>query len=162
MTTRDPHGPEPQGVSVFLSVVIGATCFGALAILGLGMLSFFTNADIISVEGMSMWPGVIGMVVAVVLYAAVLTALVRRPEPSFSAIVIVALLAAIAHLVAVWIAAMSEGAGYGHSGAAVGQLITGGSSLVIVVAGLLGGWFAVALRRSRSGTPQWPWERHGT
>jgi len=162
MTTRDPRGAEPAGVSVFLSTVVGCVTFAAVAILGMGMLSFFADRDIISVEGLSMWPGMIGMLIAIVLFAFVLTVQLRRGRASFSSVVIATMVAVIGHLVGVWVAAMAEDAGYGHAGAAVGQLVTGGTSLILVAAGMLGGWLAIALRRSPSGTPQWPWERHGT
>ncbi|UNK71611.1 hypothetical protein [Microbacterium sp. H1-D42] len=159
MSTGDPHGPAAEGVSVALAAVVGTVCFGALAILGLGMLSYFTDTDIISVEGLQLWPGVIGMVAAIAAYAALLTSLLRRRRPAFGSVLLIAVVTVIAHLVAVWISALLGGAGFAHATAAISQLVLHGSSLVVLAAGLIAGWIAVALRRARSGVPKWPWER---
>lgn len=159
MTIRDPHGPAPEGVSAFLAGVVGSVCFGAFAILGLGMLSYFADVDIISVEGLTLWPGVVGMAVAIAVFAAALAPVLRRARPSFGAIVLVALVAALAHLAAVWLSALIGGAGIAHAVAAASQIVVRGSSVVLIVSALVAGWIAVALRRSRSGTPRWPWER---
>jgi len=159
MTLRDPHGPVPEGVSAFLSGVVGTVCFGAFGILGLGMLSFFADVDIISVEGLTLWPGVVSMAVAIAVFACLLAPVLRRRLPSFGAVVLVALATALAHLAAVWLSAMVGGAGLAHASAAASQIVVRGSSVVIIVTALIAGWIAVALRRSRSGTPRWPWER---
>ena len=161
MSTGDPHGTAPEGVSVALAVVVGTVSFGALAILGLGMLSYFTDADIISVEGLQMWPGVIGMIVAIGAFAAQLTVALRRRHPSFSVVVLVAIVTVIAHLAAVWLSAVIGGAGVAHATAALSQLVVRGSSLVVLAVALIAGWIAVALRRAPGGTPKWPWEREG-
>lgn len=162
MTIRDPHGPSPEGVSASLAAVIGTVCFGAFGILGLGMLSYFADVDIISVEGLTLWPGVIGMAVAIAVFAALLTPVLRRDRPSFAAVVLIAVGTALAHLAAVWLSALIGGAGIAHAVAAASQIVVQGSSVVLVAAALIAGWIGVALRRSRSGTPRWPWERDDT
>lgn len=159
MTIRDPHGPAPEGVSASLAGVVGVVCFGAFAILGLGMLSFFADIDIISVEGLTLWPGVAGMAVAIAVFALLLAPVLRRGLPPYGATVLVAVATALAHLAAVWLASMVGGAGIAHASAAASQVVVRGSSVVIIVVALIAGWIAVALRRSRSGTPRWPWER---
>lgn len=159
MTIRDPHGPAPEGVSAFLAGVIGSVCFAAFGILGLGMLSYFADVDIISVEGLTLWPGVVGMAAAILIFAALLAPVLRSARPSFGAVVLVALAAVLGHLAAVWLAALVGGAGIAHASAAASQIVVRGSSVVLLAAGLIAGWIAVALRRSRSGTPRWPWER---
>jgi len=159
MTTGDPHGSAPEGVSVFLAAVVGVVCFAAFAILGLGMLSFFADIDIIDVEGLTLWPGVVGMAAAIAAFALLLVPVLRRARPAFGAVVLVAVVTALVHLVVVWLTALIGGAGLAHAAAAVSQLVVRGSSAVLVAVALLAGWLAVALRRSRSGTPRWPWER---
>ncbi|MEV7632163.1 hypothetical protein AB0N64_07135 [Microbacterium sp. NPDC089318] len=159
MTIRDPHGAVPEGVSAFLAGVVGTVCFAAFGILGLGMLSYFADVDIISVEGLTLWPGVIGMVAAIAIFAALLAPVLRRARPSFGAVVLVALAAALGHLAAVWLTALVGGAGIAHAAAAASQIVVRGSSAVLLAVALLAGWIAVALRRARSGTPRWPWER---
>jgi len=159
MTTRDPHGPAPEGVSALLAGVVGGVCFAAFSILGLGMLSYFADIDIISVEGLTLWPGVVGMAVAIAVFAALSAPLLRRDLPSFGAVVLIAVATALAHLGAVWLSALIGGAGLAHAAAAASQIVVRGSSAVLIVAALIAGWIAVALRRARSGTPRWPWER---
>ncbi|WP_336646362.1 hypothetical protein [Microbacterium sp. USHLN186] len=159
MTSRDPLGPEPEGVSAVVAGLVGTVCFGAFAILGLGMLSYFADIDIISVEGLTLWPGVVGMAVAIAVFAALLAPVLARRHPPFGSVVLIAVVTALAHLGAVWLSSLIGGAGLAHAAAAVSQLIVRGSSAVLVVVALIAGWIAVALRRSRSGTPRWPWER---
>lgn len=159
MSLRDPRGPVPEGVSAFLAGVVGGVCFAAFAILGLGMLSYFADVDIISVEGLTLWPGVAGMAVAIAVFALLLAPVLRRRLPPYGAMVLVALATALAHLAAVSLSAMAGGSGLAHASAAASQIVVRGSSVVIIVAALIAGWIAVALRRSRSGTPRWPWER---
>lgn len=158
MSTRDPRGPAPEGVSAFLAGVVGTVCFGAFAILGLGMLSYFADVDIISVEGLTLWPGVVGMAVAIAAFALMIAPLLRRPRPSFGAVVLTAVGTALAHLAVVWLAALVGGAGIAHAVAAASQIVVRGSSAVILAAALIAGWIAVGLRHARSGTPRWPWE----
>ncbi len=159
MTIRDPHGSAPEGVSVLVAGVIGAVCFAALAILGLGMLSYFTDTDIISVEELPLWPGLIGMAVAIAVFALMLRPVLARQHPSFSPVVLVAIVTVVSHLAAVWLSALLSGAGFAHATAAVSQLVVRGSSPVVLLAALVAAWIAVALRRTRGGTPKWPWER---
>lgn len=159
MTTGDPRGEAPTGVSVVLALVIGVAIFLSLAILGLGMLSFFTDVDIIDVPGMGLWPGIVGMAIAVLVFALVLRSLLARRHPSFPPVVVVGLIATLAHLVAVWLGALLSGVGLAPAASAVSQLVVRGSSLVVLLAAVIGAWIAVALRRTTAGAPRWPWER---
>ncbi|MEJ1088577.1 hypothetical protein WDU99_09640 [Microbacterium sp. Mu-80] len=159
MTTGDPHGTPPEGVSVAVAAVVGTVCFAAFSILGLGMLSYFTDTDIISVEGLTLWPGIVGMAGAIAVFAALLTSLLRRVHPPFARVAVVAVATAIAHVVVVWLSAVVGGAGLAHATAAGAQLVVRGSSLVLLLVALIAGWIAVGLRRARGGTPRWPWER---
>ncbi|WP_255218149.1 hypothetical protein [Microbacterium resistens] len=132
--------------------------FFALAIAGLGFLSLFTETDLIVVAGLGQLPGIVGMVLAVTVFAVVLRIVLRPPRPSFVPSVFLALGTTLAHLAGVWIAALVEGAGIAPATAAVGQLVLGGASAVIAVAALVAAWGGIALRRTRSGRPRWPWE----
>ncbi|WP_309066771.1 hypothetical protein [Microbacterium sp.] len=157
MSIRDPRGQTPSGVSAPLALVIGVVCFLALAILGLGMLSYFANVDIISVEGIGLWPGILGMAVAIAVLAGMLWSQVRRGHPAFPPVLLTALLTALTHLAAVWVFAAGA-AGIVHASAAVSQLVVRGSSVVVLLAAAVAAWIAVALRRTRARPPHWPWE----
>ncbi|GAA3940552.1 hypothetical protein [Microbacterium soli] len=157
-TTDDPHGTAPAGVSALLALVIGFVLFAALDILGLGMLSYFAEMDILAVPGLDWWPGIVGMIAAVAVFAWMLWPSLVRERASFLSAVPVGLVAAVAHLVVVWLAALVSGAGTAAAFAAFAQLVTRGPSLVIAAAALVAAWSAIALRRTRASAPHWPWE----
>jgi hypothetical protein len=43
--------------------------------------------------------------------------------------------------------------------AVAGDLVRGGPSAVLIVAAAIAAWSGIALRRTRSERPRWPWER---
>ncbi|MDT0158366.1 hypothetical protein Q9R19_12070 [Microbacterium sp. ARD32] len=157
-TTGDPRGGTPSGVSASLALVVGFVGFAALGILGLGMLSYFADIDILSAPGLGWRPGVVGMLVAIGVFCGALRPSLRRGDPSFLTAFPVALGAAAAHLLAVWLTALLIGAGTASAFAAAAQLIVRGSSTVVLAAAAIGAWVAIALRRTRVGAPRWPWE----
>lgn len=133
--------------------------FFALAVFGLGAVSIVTDADIISVRGLGPGPGVAGMLVALLTFAAMLRSALRRTRPSYVSAAGIALGSAIGHLIAVWVAVMLSTGGFVVATAVAGDLVRGGASAVLVLAALIAGWAGIALRRTRSQRPQWPWER---
>ncbi|MFE6736269.1 DUF6121 family protein [Microbacterium sp. NPDC057650] len=139
-------------------MVLATVLFFGLGILGLGMLSYFTDSDILSVPDLGQYPGVVGMVVAIIVFVAILAPSLRQRRPAYPASVLVGLATALTHLAGVWVAALSGGAGVAAATAAVMQLVVGGASLVVALAALVAAWIGVALRRTRSQRPHWPWE----
>lgn len=133
--------------------------FFALTIMGLGALSLFAERDILSVPRLGQLPGIVGMVLAVLVFALALRTVLADRRPSFVAAVFLALAAAIGHLGGVWGAAVAEGSGAVDATAAAGQLVLGGASAVVVVAALIAAWVAIALRRTDARAPHWPWEK---
>ena len=133
--------------------------FFALSIMGLGVLSLLSEHDIISVSQLDQLPGIVGMGLAVIVFAGALRPVLGDPHPSFVSSVFLALAAALVHLGGVWGTAVSEGAGAVRATAAAGQLVLGGSSAVVVLAALVAAWVAIALRRTRARAPHWPWEK---
>jgi hypothetical protein len=155
----NPRGPEPAGVSAVLAVVLATIGFFALAVFGLGALSVATDTDIIATPGLGQLPGAGGMLVAVVVFALLLGATLRRQHPSFVSTIVIAVSTALAHLFAVWIAVTSVTGSFLIGTAVAGGLVRGGASLVLLVAAAIGAWGGIALRRTRAERPQWPWER---
>lgn len=125
---------------------------------GLGALSVATDTDIIAVPDLGQAPGVIGMAVAVVVFGLMLWSTLRRHRPSYVATIAISLLAALAHLIAVWLGVLT-GSGIVLATAVVGDLVRGGASAILVAAGLIAAWGGIALRRTRAEHPRWPWER---
>ncbi|NJI59978.1 hypothetical protein HCX50_11125 [Microbacterium oxydans] len=140
-------------------MVLATIGFFALAVFGLGALSVATDTDIIAVPGLGQAPGAIGMLSAVVVFALMLWSTLRRGNPSYVATVAIALLAGITHLAAVWITVLIGSSDLVIATAVAGDLVRGGVSAVLVVAGLIAAWGGIALRRTRAEHPRWPWER---
>lgn len=133
--------------------------FFALSILGLGVLSFTTDADIISVPGLGQAPGVVGMIIAVAVFAGILWLAVRITHPKFRSVWSIAVMTAIAHLLAVGAAVLFTTGEFVTSLVVMGGLIAGGTSLVLFAVAVIAAWAGVALRRTRAQRPRWPWER---
>jgi len=139
-------------------VALATISYFALAVFGLGALSVATDTDIIAVPDLGQAPGVIGMAVAVVVFGLMLWSTLRRHRPSYVATIAISLLAALAHLIAVWLVVLT-GSGIVLATAVVGDLVRGGASAILVAAGLIAAWGGIALRRTRAEHPRWPWER---
>ena len=119
-----------------------------------------TDTDIIAVPDLGQAPGVVGMLVAVVAFGLMLGSTLRRRRPSYVATIAIALVAALLHLVTVWIVVLVGDGDIVLATAVAGDLVRGGASAVLLVAGLIAAWGGIALRRTRAEHPRWPWERH--
>lgn len=157
--SENPRGPEPAGVSAILATAMTTAVLLALAVLGLGMLSFWTDADIIAVPGLGQAPGVVGMIAALVVYAVLALLALRIARPRYRAVWTIAFAVALVHLVVVGCGALFAAGDPVAALAVTGGLITGGASLVVLIAAAAASWIGVALRRTAVRKPQWPWER---
>ncbi|MDR6866700.1 hypothetical protein J2Y69_001293 [Microbacterium resistens] len=126
--------------------------------MGLGFLSLLTESDIIMVPGLGQLPGIVGMVLAVAVFALTLWMVLAAPRPSYVSTVFLALGTTLAHLGGIWATALAEGVGVARATAPVGHLVLGGGSAVIAFAALVAAWAGIALRRTRARQPHWPWE----
>ncbi|MGY1553087.1 hypothetical protein ACW5CM_15005 [Microbacterium sp. A588] len=133
--------------------------FFALAVFGLGALSVATDADIIATPGLGQAPGVVGMALAVAQFAVLLWMAVRIKNPRYRSVWTIAIMTAFVHLLGVGLVAAVVSGEFVTGLSVIGELITGGASLVIFVVAVLAAWAGVALRRTRAKRPQWPWER---
>ncbi|MDP3950551.1 hypothetical protein [Microbacterium sp.] len=133
--------------------------FFAIAVFGLGALSVVTDADIISVPDTGQAPGIIGMIVAVAVFAGILYLAVRITHPKFRSVWAISIATAFAHMLAAAIGALVVTGDFVNALAVMGELITGGASVVILATAAIAGWAGVALRRTRAKRPRWPWER---
>ncbi|WP_298039663.1 hypothetical protein [uncultured Microbacterium sp.] len=157
-TPSDPRGSDPAGVSAVLATLFTTVGFFAFAILGLGVLSFFADVDIISVPGLGPVPAALGMISAIACFAALIWSAVRVPRPRYRPLVAIALLVSLMHLLAVAFAALLVSGELITALAVMGDLVTNGASLVVAAAALVAAAGGVAMRRTRGGAPRWPWE----
>ena len=138
--------------------MLSTVSFFALAIVGLGALSFATDADIITVPGLGQGPGIVGMAVGVAVFAGVEWAAVRIARSLYRSVWVTALATALSHLVAVALCALVVAGDPVTALAVAGDLVTGGASAVVLLAAAVAAWGGVALRRTRAQHPTWPWE----
>lgn len=159
MSSPNPRGPESAGVSAVLALVLATVGFFALAVFGLGALTVATDTDIIAIEGLGPLPGAGGMLVAVLAFALGLWIALRRPRPSFRSVPGIAVGVGLAHLAAVWIGVLFGTGDVVIATAVAGDLVRGGSSLVLLLVAAVAAWSGIALRRTRASHPTWPWEK---
>ncbi len=158
MGDRDPRGEQPSGVSVVTALTVGWVSFAALAILALGMLSYFAGIDVISAEGVYRWAGITAMIAAIAGFAGMAAWTLRAAHPSYVSALLIALVATLVHLVVMTLAVLIGGETTVGAITAMSMLVTQGASLAIFLAAVVAAWIAIALRRTRAGRPHWPWE----
>lgn len=142
-----------------LALVFAVIGFFAVAVFGLGALSLATDAEIVAVPGLGPFPGVIGMLAAMLGFIAMLARALRRVRPSFASVPMIALVTALVHLAVVWVCVLIGTGGAVIATVVAGDLVTGGASVVVLVAAAVAGWGGIALRRTRAQHPRWRWER---
>jgi len=160
MSSADPRRPSSAGVSAPLALVFATIGFFALAVCGLGAVSFVTDADIIAVPGLGQAPGVVGMLAALALFVLSLWFAVRVQHPSFLGVPTISIATGLAHLAGVWVSVLLVTGDLVLATAVAGDLVLGGPSLVLLIAAAIASWGGIALRRTRARHPRWPWEEH--
>lgn len=158
-------GPRDEGagpVRPAVAVALATIGFFALLILGLGLTSLITNADVVAVPGLGQLPGVVATSAATVVFALGLASAVRRRpgarNPSFWAVAWIVPAVLLAYLVGLGFTAVVTGADLAAAAAAVGQVATSSFAVVILAAAAVASWAGIALVRTRAHRPRWPWE----
>lgn len=149
---------DDQRMAPAVLLAFAAVGYGALAICITGFASLITDTDVIAVPGLGPVPGALAVLVSVLAFAAALWSVVRLARPAFTAVIPVALAAALAHLVALWLLAVVFGAGAATATAAVASVVTGWTAPAFLAAAALAAWGAIAVRRTAARPPHWPWE----
>lgn len=140
---------------------MAAVLFFALAIMGLGALSFFTGREIIAIGGLGLAPGIWGMIAAVAAFGGTLWATLQPELPSYTPVWQTMLATPLAHLFVIWLLVLVSDAGLVVATSVSGDLVRGGASAVLMFVALFAAWCGVALRRTRMRAPRWPWEGDG-
>ena len=150
---------EPQpGVSAPVALAFGTVGFFALVVAGFGLLSLATGDEVLPVTGLGPLPGIAAVVFAVAAFVLTVWAVVRRPAPRYSGVVVVVVAVFLAYLIGLLVGAMFGGIDLARAIAAAGAFATSWFAVVLASAALIAGWTAVALVRTRAGRPRWPWE----
>jgi hypothetical protein len=152
------QAPEGGPVRPPLALAFAVVGFVALLVCGLGLVSLVTDEDVISAPGFGQLPGILGSVVAAAGFAGMLWLSLRQPRPSFWGALWSTAATFLGYLVGVAVGAFVQGADPALTAAAVGRLATSWFGAVIAVAALVAAWGGIALVRTRSRRPRWPWE----
>lgn len=139
-------------------IALATITFVALLIGSLGVVSLVTDTSVIDTPGLTAVPGAVAVAAAVGAFALVLRGGLRPPHPSFVSAVWAGLAAVFAYLVGVWIAAVVTGTDVAVATSVVGRLVLGWQGLTIGAAAALTAWGAIALARTATSAPKWPWE----
>ncbi len=151
MTAERPVRPA-------VALGFATVAFVALLIAGLGILSLVLDREVIDVPGLGQAPGVVGSMLATLLFALALWMSVRRPRPSFLGALSCTAGAFLGYVAGVWVAAVFTGADLAASASAAGGVAVSWFGVVVAAAGLVVGWGGIALVRTRARRPRWPWE----
>jgi hypothetical protein len=133
--------------------------FVALMIFGLGMTSLATDEDVIAAHGLGQFPGILGPIVAAGAFAGATWSAVRRPHPSFWGALWATVAVYLAYLVGVGAGTLFAGADPLLALGVVGRLATSWFGAVVAAAAFVAAWGGIALVRTRTRRPRWPWER---
>lgn len=162
--TPPPRGDTSDGspsggaVGPGLAVVFATTAYVTLVIFGWGMLSLVLAEDVIETPGLGPVPGVTATVASLVVFAFSLLGIVRQQHPSFWNAAWVAISSAFAAIVGAGLGGVFSGAGLGVAMGVSIRFATSWVGIVVVTAAAICAWGGIALVRTRSRRPQWPWE----
>ncbi|WP_221583718.1 hypothetical protein [Microbacterium sp. G2-8] len=158
MTGTRGEGPPPGGVRAPVIVAFCGMGYLALVICGLGVVSLAQDDDVISTPDIGMLSGYIAVGASVAAFALLLWGVVSSERPSFWSTAGIALAAGAVHALALGVAAFAATGDLGSAGAAMSEVLLSWVSPTIVVTAAIAAWAGIALRRTRSGRPRWPWE----
>lgn len=153
-TADSSGGPVRPLVALALATV----SFVALLIFSLGMVSLVRSADIIESPGLGQIPGIFATTVTIGAFALTLWIGLRKPQPSFWSALWAAAACYLAYVGAVWIGALVASEEFAVASEVAGRIATTWFGVAVAAAAALAAWGGIALARTRSERPRWPWE----
>jgi hypothetical protein len=152
--TGSSGGPVRPQVALGLATVT----FIALLIFGLGMVSLVLSADIVEVPGLGQVPGIVATALTTVAFGVSTWLAVHRPQPSYWGALWTALTCYLVYVVTMWLGILVASGEPAVASEVAGRIATTWFGAVVAVAAAIAAWGGIALVRSRSGRPRWPWE----
>ena len=147
-------GPVRPLVALGLATVT----FVALLIFALGMVSLVLNADIVQTPGLGQLPGVFATVATTAVFALVLWLVLRTAQPRYRGAVSAAVACYLAYVIAIWLGVLVASADFATAGQVAGRIATTWFGVMVALAAGLSALGGIALVRTRSDRPRWPWE----
>ena len=154
-------GPsESSGGPVRPLVALGLATVGfiALLIFGLGMVSLVLNADIVEAPGLGQLPGVFATTVTTAVFALVLWLVLRTRRPRYRGAVATAVACYLAYVIGIWLGVLVASAELATATEVAGRIATTWFGAIVALAAALSASGGIALVRTRSDRPRWPWE----
>lgn len=137
---------------------LATVTFIALLICGLGIASLILNADIVAERGLGQLPGVFATAATVAAFAVSLGLTLRAPQPRYRGALWAAIACVAAYVIAIWIGALVASSEPATATAVAGRIATSWFGLVVAATAALAAAGGIALTRTRSSRPRWPWE----
>lgn len=147
-------GPIRPPVALGLATVT----FVALLIFALGMVSLVLGADIVQTPGLGQLPGVFATAATTVVFAVVLWLVLRTAKPRYRGALTAAVACYLAYVVTIWLGVLVASGEFATAGEVAGRIATTWFGLVVALAAGLSAAGGIALVRTRSDRPRWPWE----
>jgi hypothetical protein len=153
-TADSSGGPVRPLVALALATV----SFIALLIFALGMVSLVQSADIIESPGLGQIPGIFATTVTIGAFALTLWIGLSKPQPSFWSALWAAVACYLAYVGALWIGTLVASEEFAIASGVAGRIATTWFGVAVAAAAALSAWGGIALARTRSDRPRWPWE----
>lgn len=145
-------------VSPLVALGLATVSFVALLIFGLGMTSLALNIDIVATPGLGQVPAIVATALTVVAFGLSLWLALRRQHPSYWNALWTALACVLVYIGALWLGALIAGADLAVAASVAGRIATTWFGVVIAATAAIAAWGGIALVRTRSQRPRWPWE----
>lgn len=154
----DEADPSGGPVRPLVALALATVGFIALLIFALGMTSLLLEEDIVQTPGLGQIPGVFATASATAGFALALWLGLRAARPSYRAALWTAAACYVAYVVALWLGVLVSSGQLPVATEVAGRVATSWFGLVIALAGVVAAAGGIALVRTRSGRPRWPWE----
>lgn len=153
-----PAGASGGPVRPAVAWGLATVTFVALLIFGLGMTSLVLDADIVEEPGLGQLPGVFATTAATAAFGLSLWLTLRAAQPSYLGALWAAIACVVAYVIAIWLGVLVASSELATATEVAGRIATSWFGLVVALTGAVAAAGGIALARTRSQRPRWPWE----
>ena len=154
----EPEDASGGPVRPLVALGLATVTFIALLIFALGMVSLVLNADIVEAPGLGQLPGVFATTLTTGVFALVLWLVLRTRRPHYRGALVTAGACYLAYVAGIWMGVLVASAELATATEVAGRIATTWFGLVVALAAAVSAWGGIALVRTRSDRPRWPWE----
>jgi hypothetical protein len=154
----EPEDSSGGPVRPLVALGLATVTFIALLIFALGMVSLVLNADIVEAPGLGQLPGVFATTLTTGVFALVLWLVLRTRRPHYRGALVAGVACYLAYVAGIWLGILVASAELATATEVAGRIATTWFGLVVALAAAVSAWGGIALVRTRSDRPRWPWE----